>query len=81
MHGHGKALVLRSREADLAYFAHSFAGIYLVVLVFDGVFDELRSERAVTEALPRIESLVLALPPQGPDAGPSGDVVALRRNR
>ena len=35
--------------------AHSFAGIYLLVLVFDAPFDELRAERAILDALPRVE--------------------------
>jgi hypothetical protein len=50
-------------------------------MVFDGEFDELRAERAAQESLPRIERLVLALPPLDPDPQPVGGVAALRRPR
>lgn len=61
--------------------AHSFAGIYLLVLVFDAPFDELRAERATLDALPRIERLVLALPPHDPDPSEGAGAVAVRRSR
>jgi hypothetical protein len=62
--------------------ALSFSGIYILCLVFEGEFDELRAERAAAESLPRIERLVLALPPLDPDPPqPMGGVVALRRRR
>jgi hypothetical protein len=70
--------VERAREAT-PLVAHSFAGIYVIVVVFDAPFDELRAERAILEALPRIERLVLALPPLDPV--PQGGVIALRRRR
>lgn len=69
------------READLGCVAITFSGIYVLVLVFDGEFDELRAERAAQEALPRVERLVLALPPLDPDPQPMGQVVSLRRAR
>lgn len=69
-----------SREGS-SYLVLSFSGIYLLCLVFDGDFDELRAERAAQESLPRIERLVLALPPLDPDPQPMGGVVALRRPR
>lgn len=69
-----------SREGS-SYLVLSFSGIYLLCLVFDGDFDELRAERAAQESLPRIERLVLALPPLDPDPQPVGGVVALRRRR
>jgi hypothetical protein len=64
------------------FLAHSFAGIYCLVLVFDGPFDELRAERMVSEVLVRVEQLVLALPPLDPSprAG-AGAVVGFRRAR
>jgi hypothetical protein len=62
--------------------ALSFSGIYILCLVFDGDFDELRAERAAADAMPRIERLVLALPPLDPDPPqPMGGVVALRGRR
>jgi hypothetical protein len=67
------------REDDFGVLARSFAGIYVLVVVFDHLFDELRAERAVRESLPRIERLVLALPPLDPD--PTGGVTALRQPR
>jgi hypothetical protein len=67
------------RQASLL--AHSFASIYIVLVVFDAPFDELRAERAVVEALPRIERLVLALPPLDPDPQERGKAMAIRRPR
>ena len=72
----GKHLRHVDRAGDTPLVVHSFAGIYLLVLVFDAPFDELRAERATLEALPRIERLVLALPPLDPS--PHGDVIAMR---
>jgi hypothetical protein len=73
------------RHAEQArdhWLAVSFSGIYLLCLVFDGEFDELRAERAASDSLPRIERLVLALPPLDPEPPqPMGGVVALRSRR
>lgn len=66
-------------EDDFAYLARSFAGIYVLVLVFDGAFDELRAERALAISLPTIERLVTALPPLDPT--PFAGAVAIRRRR
>lgn len=63
------------------YLALSFSGIYLLVLVFDDNFDELRAERAAHESLPRVERLVLALPPLDPGPETMGGVIAFRRSR
>ena len=62
-----------------SYLVLSFSSIYLLCLVFEGEFDELRAERAAQESLPRVERLVAALPPLDPDPQPTGGVVALRR--
>jgi hypothetical protein len=79
----GKPLryVQRSGEAPLV--AHAFASIYLLVVVFDpgGAFDELRAERAIVESLPRVERLVMALPPHEPDPTQGAGVIAMRRQR
>lgn len=76
----GRHLRHVSREGS-SYLVLSFSSIYLLCMVFDGDFDELRAERAAHESLPRIERLVQALPPLDPDPQPMGDVVALRRPR
>lgn len=57
--------------------ARSFAGIYVLLLVFQGSFDELKAERHLQIALPMIERLVLGLPPPGPVQG--GGVAAKNR--
>lgn len=73
---------LRHVERDGEYYlALSFSGIYLLCIVFDAPFDELRAERAAHESLPRIERLVQALPPLDPEPQPMGGVIALRRPR
>ncbi len=69
------------RTDEVSVLAHSFAGIYVIVLVWGGDLDELRAERAVAEALPRVERLVLALPPLDPTPSEGGGVVAMRRPR
>jgi hypothetical protein len=52
------------------YFAVSFAGIYALVVWFDDAFAVEWVRACVRKALPRIESLVLDLPPSdGPFAG------------
>jgi hypothetical protein len=69
-------------QADGPYYlALSFSGIYLLCLVFDAPFDELRAERAAHESLARIERLVLALPPLDPEPQPMGGVISFRKRR
>jgi hypothetical protein len=75
----GKHLRHVERSGETPLVAHSFAGIYVLVVVFGEPFEELRVERAISEALPRIERLVLALPPLDP--APNAGVTALRRPR
>ena len=70
-----------TRDGDLGLLARSFAGIYVLVLVFEGTFDELRAERAVADSLRRIERLVLALPPLDPSPAPVAGVISLRARR
>lgn len=77
----GRHLHHMVREDDFGYVAQAFAAIYILVLVFEEPFDELRAERAIVEALPRIERLVLALPPLDPTPEPRANVVSLRRPR
>jgi len=76
----GKHVREISREGA-SYLVLSFSSIYLLCLVFEGDFDELRAERAAQESLQRVERLVAALPPLDPDPQPTGGVVALRRPR
>lgn len=63
--------MVRPHEApNDSYLGESFAGIYVLVVGFDGTFDPFRARARVREALPRIEALTLALPPpDGPAAG------------
>jgi len=77
----GKRVRHVERAGKTPYLAHSFAGIYLAIAVFDAPFDELRAERAMVEALPRIERLVLALPPLDPSPRTGGGVISIRRQR
>lgn len=53
-------------EDDLGWLARDFAGIYHVILVYDGPFSELGAARVMLRALPAIETLVLSLPPVDP---------------
>jgi hypothetical protein len=76
----GKRVRHVERDGAAPFLVHSCAGIYLLTLVFADAFDELRAERAVLESLPRIERLVLALPPLDPDPPRKGaGAVAMRR--
>jgi hypothetical protein len=78
----GKRVRHVEREGTAPFLVHSCAGIYLLTLVFAAAFDELRAERAVLESLPRIERLVLALPPLNPEPPRQGaGVVSMRRPR
>lgn len=54
------------RAPELSYVVRSFATIYMLLLVFERPFDELRAERSIAHTLPTIERLVLALPPHEP---------------
>jgi hypothetical protein len=78
----GKHVRSVARDAEVPFVAHSFASIYLLVVVYDQPFDELRAERAIVDSLPRIERLVLALPPLDPPPPFQGaGAVAMRRPR
>lgn len=74
----GGHLRLSFVQDDLGLLARSFAGIYVLLLVYDGRFDELKTERHLHHALPLIERLVLGLPPPGPAEG-GGAAARLRR--
>lgn len=67
------------RGSDFGFIARSFAGIYVLIVVFTTAYDELRAERAVQHSLPVIERLVLALPPLDPT--PMAGAMAMRRVR
>jgi hypothetical protein len=76
----GKLLRHMDRQGEVPFVAHSFASIYLLVLVYENSFDELRAERAMVDAIPRVERLVLALPPLDPQPPYEGaGAVAMRR--
>jgi hypothetical protein len=77
----GRHLNHAERDPSFGCVARSFAGIYLLIVVYDGPFDELRAERSIADGLPRIERLVLALPPLDPKPAPKAGVMSLRRPR
>lgn len=77
----GAHLAQAVRQEDYGWIARSFAAIYVLLLVFDKAYDELRAERALRDGLPLIERLVLALPPMDPEPEPMGGVVAIRMRR
>jgi hypothetical protein len=66
------------RDASFGWVARSFASIYVLIVVFDGPFDELRAEQAIEDGIPRIERLVLALPPLDPKPAPMASVISMR---
>lgn len=76
LHKGGQLRRAVAREG-FGYLARSFSAIYVVVLVFDGPFDEFLVKRALTHALPTIERLVEALPPLDPPPR-MGSAAALR---
>ncbi|MCS6900917.1 MAG: hypothetical protein RMJ98_15140 [Myxococcales bacterium] len=65
----GGYLRLSLVQEGMGLLARSFAGIYVLLLVYEGHFDELKTERCLQQALPLIERLVLGLPPPGPAEG------------
>ncbi len=67
-------------EPGFGCVARSFAAIYVLIVVFEGPFDELVAKRAVAQALPTIERLVAALPPVDPPP-PTAGVAAMRGRR
>ena len=69
-------------EEGFGLLARAFANIYVLVIAFDGPFSELHAEAATLHALPRIERLVLSLPPAPPSAGgPEGRAAQVVRLR
>jgi hypothetical protein len=77
----GAHLAHAERSEGFGFVARSFAAIYVLVLVFDKAYDELRVERALRDGLPVIERLVLALPPWDPEPSPMAGVISLRGRR
>ena len=77
----GKRVRYVHRGGATPFVAHSFAGIYLLFVVYDAPFDELRAERAIIDSLPRVERLVLALPPFDPSPVAGSRAMARPRRR
>jgi hypothetical protein len=77
----GKSFQHAVQEENFGFVAHGFSSIYLLVLVYDAHFDELRAHRSIAEGMARIEKLVLALPPLDPDPTAGASVIAIRRKR
>ena len=72
----GMPLAHHERDGEVPFLVRSFATIYLLVVVFDAPFDEIRAEREVKARLEVVERLVLALPPIDPT--PHRDAKAAR---
>ncbi len=53
-------------DGDPPILVHPFAGIYRLLLVFDGAINELKAEAVVHRALPVVERMVAGLPPIDP---------------
>jgi hypothetical protein len=69
----GGRLSVANVDGDDRYIAESFAGIYVVVVWFEGPFELDLARARVRRAQPRIEALTLALPPpDGPGTGTRG---------
>lgn len=77
----GGHLSAHETAPGFAYFALSFAAIYVAALVYDGPFEQLRARRALGHALPAIERLLVALPPFDPSPEPIAKAVRARRPR
>jgi hypothetical protein len=77
----GKRVRHVERDGTAPFLVQSFAGIYLLTLVFAAEFDELRAERGVLESIGRIERLVLALPPTDPSPEKGAGVISIRRGQ
>jgi hypothetical protein len=71
------------RGPEIQCFAHSIAGQYQLVLVFDETYSPLHAEGNVQRALPHIERLLLSLPPVDPLSGGNrgAKVIRLPRSR
>ncbi len=69
-----------THEEDFGALAKPFACSYWLVSVFDRPFSELRVEGTIVRVLPRIERLVLALPPVDPPPA-KGRVVRLHTSK
>jgi hypothetical protein len=68
--GPADARVVTAETDPLGWLARRFAGIYRLVLAFDGQYSELHAEAAIIRALPVIERIVTGLPPfDGPKGG------------
>ena len=61
----GHLHLMRSVEPPFAA-AESFAGVYMVVLLFEAPFVAAEVSALVRRALPEIEALTVALPPPDP---------------
>ncbi|MBK8253790.1 MAG: hypothetical protein IPK82_14135 [Polyangiaceae bacterium] len=68
----GEHLYESVRAPEMNYVVRSFAMIYMLVVVFEKPFDEVRAYLTVVHALPTIERLVMALPPREPEPPVAG---------
>ena len=64
---------MSSNDAEFGYVARAFGAAYWLIVVYGGPFSDLQAEGALARSLPRVERLVLALPPS--DLPPGGGIV------
>jgi hypothetical protein len=73
----GHVHLVRAEEAPFVV-AESFAGIYMVVMVFEGAFAAQWVVGRIHRALPEIEALTVGLPPRDPQREASAQRLARR---
>jgi hypothetical protein len=61
-----------------AFMMRSLAGVYVLILAFDGAFSEPQAEGVFQRAQSQIEKLIVSLPPTDPPPRP-GRVLAMRK--
>jgi hypothetical protein len=66
------------RRGNYAFMTRSLAGVYLLILAFEGGFSEPQAEGVIRRSSTLLENLIVKLPPTDPPPRP-GRVLSLRR--